>query len=209
MFTSSKWFIFIWPLQHVKAELNWFPFFHDVKNLCYIHFTYLLFYWTNVLILPTPLPCEQRLHFRCVSCRAKSSLYRQPFKFVQKSGQINKKNSFFPVLDRFRALRESCVPDQSCRNFFIPAKLAPFDNLTINFACESRDEFRACTVENWTVVGRGYFSHARSHSENVASARRVLHPQIIAAFLFPLALLIFHDTTNLWYTFQLSAIPLN
>ena len=25
----------------------------------------------------------------------------------------------------------------------------------------------------WTVVGRGYFSHASSHSENVASARRV------------------------------------
>ena len=30
-------------------------------------------------------------------------------------------------------------------------------DLTINFACESRDEFRACTIENWTVVGRGYF----------------------------------------------------
>ena len=26
--------------------------------------------------------CEQRLHFRCVSCRAKSSLYRQPFNFL-------------------------------------------------------------------------------------------------------------------------------
>ena len=25
----------------------------------------------------------------------------------------------------------------------------------------------------WTVVGRGYFSHASSYSENVASARRV------------------------------------
>ena len=25
----------------------------------------------------------------------------------------------------------------------------------------------------WTVVGSGYFSHASSHSENVASARRV------------------------------------
>ena len=34
-------------------------------------------------------------------------------------------------------------------------------------------EFRAYTIENWTVVGRGYFSHASSHSENVASARRV------------------------------------
>ena len=43
------------------------------------------------------LPCEQRLHFRCVSCRAKSSLCRQPFKSVQKSGRINyKKQAFFP-----------------------------------------------------------------------------------------------------------------
>ena len=28
------------------------------------------------------LPCEQRLHFRCVSWRAKSSLNRQPFNFL-------------------------------------------------------------------------------------------------------------------------------
>ena len=28
-------------------------------------------------------------------------------------------------------------------------------------------------MENWTVVGRGYFSPARSHSENVASSRWV------------------------------------
>ena len=37
---------------------------------------------------------------------------------------------FFPVLlDRFRALRESCVlADQSCCNFFIPVKLTPFDD---------------------------------------------------------------------------------
>ena len=39
-----------------------------------------------------------------------------------------KKNGFFPVLDRFRGLHESCVADQSCRNFFIPPKLAPFDD---------------------------------------------------------------------------------
>ena len=40
----------------------------------------------------------------------------------------------------------------------------------INFACESRGEFRACMIENWTVVGRGYFSYDSSHSENEASA---------------------------------------
>ena len=39
-----------------------------------------------------------------------------------------KKNVFFPVLDRFRALRESCIADQSCRHFFIPSKLTPFYN---------------------------------------------------------------------------------
>ena len=41
------------------------------------------------------------------------------------------KNGFFPVLDRFRALREkreSSVADQSCCNFFILMKLAPIDD---------------------------------------------------------------------------------
>ena len=28
------------------------------------------------------IPCEQRLYFHCVSCRAKSSLRRQPFNFL-------------------------------------------------------------------------------------------------------------------------------
>ena len=41
------------------------------------------------------------------------------------------------------------------------------------FACESGDKIRACTIEHWTVVGRGYLSHDSSQSENVASARRV------------------------------------
>ena len=61
---------------------------------------------------------------------------------------------------------------------------------TINFACESTtsfpgsggkmrdpgnevgessDEFLACTIENWMVVSRGYFSQDSSHSENVLS----------------------------------------
>ena len=35
------------------------------------------------------LLCEQRLHFRCVSWLAKSSLCQQLFKSVQKSGQIS------------------------------------------------------------------------------------------------------------------------
>ena len=132
------------------------------------------------------VPCEQRLHLRCVSWRAKSSLCRQPFNSIQKwSGRINKKKRVFAVLDRFRALRKSCVADQSCRNFFIFPRNSPhlMTDMTITFACESRDEFRACTIENWTVVGRGYFSHASSHSENEASALKVAG-QLLANF-FP------------------------
>ena len=35
------------------------------------------------------IPCEQRLHFCCVSWRTKSSFCLQPFKSVHKSGRIN------------------------------------------------------------------------------------------------------------------------
>ena len=124
------------------------------------------------------LPCEQRLHSCCVSWLEKSSLCEQPFKSVQKSGRINLKKRFFPVLDLFRALRESCVADQSCRNYLLFRRNSRhlMTDLTINFACESRDEFRAFTIENWTLVDRGYFLHNTSHSENVASARGVLGP---------------------------------
>ena len=84
--------------------------------------------------------------------------------------------SFFPVLDQFRALRESCVANQSCCNFLFLWNLRHLrTDLTINFACELQDEFCLCTIENWMVVGWGYFSHTSSHSKNVASARRVLH----------------------------------
>ena len=87
------------------------------------------------------LPCEQRLHFRCVSWRAKSILCRHPFKSVQKFGRINLKNGFFPVVDRFRALRESCVnlAQQMRVNaiFLFPRNLRHLTtDLTINFACE-------------------------------------------------------------------------
>ena len=44
------------------------------------------------------LSCEQRLHFHCVSWRAKSSLCRQLFKSVQKAGGINSKTGFFLFL---------------------------------------------------------------------------------------------------------------
>ena len=90
--------------------------------------------WAEAIFSLCELACE-------------SSLHRQPFKSVQKSGQINLKNGLFPVLDWFRALRESCVADQSCRNFFIHAIW--WQDLTINFACKSHAKFRACTIEHW------------------------------------------------------------
>ena len=95
------------------------------------------------------LTCEQRVHFYCVSWHAKSSLCPQPFKSVQKSARINFESGFFSVLDQFGALREYCVADQSCRNFFIQRNSRHLiTNLTINFAGESHDKFRACTIEN-------------------------------------------------------------
>ena len=83
--------------------------------------------------------------------------------------------AFFPVLDRFGALRESCVGNQSCRNFFYYRETRAIWRQTwrLILLANRRDEFRTCTIENWTVVGRGYFSHASSHSETVASALRV------------------------------------
>ena len=43
-------------------------------------------------------------------------------------------------------------------------------DLTIDFPYKLHDKFCTCTIENWTVVSRGYFSHASSHRENVAFA---------------------------------------
>jgi len=76
-----------------------------------------------------------------------SSLHRQPFKSVKKSGQIKLKNGIFTVLDWFRALCESCVADQSCHNFFIRAIW--WQDLMINFACKLHAKFCACTIEHW------------------------------------------------------------
>ena len=59
----------------------------------------------SLLAVVVVLPCEQRLHLRCVIWHAKSSLCRQPFKSVQEI----RKMGFFPVLERFRKLRESCT----------------------------------------------------------------------------------------------------
>ena len=153
------------------------------RNLCYLGSLKLMV--SHGLIMKGgstwALLCEQRLHFRCVSWFAKSSLCQQPLKLVQKSGQINLK-SFFPL---FLAGLEHCVSlvwvlcsRSELSQFFFLSRNSHhlMIDLKINFACESRDEFCTCTIENWMVVGKGYFSHDSSHSENVASAHGVLGP---------------------------------
>ena len=83
-------------------------------------------------------------------------------------------NRLSPSSNGISALLESCIADQSCHNILFPQNSYHLTtDLTINFACKWCDEFHACTIENWTVVGRGYFSHTSSHSKNVASACRV------------------------------------
>ena len=96
----------IYPLTHSQGHL---------QTLKYLSSSY--------------IPCQQRLQFRCVSCRPKSSLCRLATVQIRPEIWTNKlKKRFFPVLDRFRPLRESCVADLSCRNFFLSAKLAAFDD---------------------------------------------------------------------------------
>ena len=120
-----------------------------------------------------------------MSCCVKSSLCWQLFKSVQKSGGINFKKRFFPVLDRFRALRESYVSLVYSRSelsqFFLFPRNSHYltTDLTINFTCKSHDEFPTCTIENRTVVGSCQFSHDRSHGENVASACRVCKKETV------------------------------
>ena len=89
-------------------------------------------------------------------------------------------NHLNPSGNGISALLESCVADQSCHNILFPQNSHHLTtDLTIKFACKWRDEFHTCTIENWTVVGRGYFSHTSSHSKNVASAHRV-HKEVLS-----------------------------
>ena len=84
-----------------------------------------------------------------------------------------KKNVFFPVIDWFRTLRESCVADQSCRNFFYSCETRAIWRQTWwLLLLVNRDELRPCTIENWTLFGRGYFWHDSSQRK-IAPARSV------------------------------------
>ena len=95
------------------------------------HLIFYYYYYYNIFMVTDWLPCEQRLHFRCVSCHGKSSLCQKPFKSVQKSGWINLKNWFFPVLGRFKSLRESCMSLMSqvrVDAIFLFLQNSPIDN---------------------------------------------------------------------------------
>ena len=105
------------------------------------------------------VPCEQGWHL---------AVWAVVRKVASAGNRLN------PSSNGNSALLESCVADQSCHNILFPQNSHHLTtDRTINFACKWRDEFHACTIENWTVVGRGYFSHTSLHSKNVASACRV------------------------------------
>ena len=108
--------------------------------------------------------------------RIQSSLCWQLFKSIQKCEWISKKTGFFLGLTGLECCARFASQIRVVTILLILWNLCHLmADLTINFACESRNEFCTCTIENWMVVGRGYFSHASSHSENVASAHRELH----------------------------------
>ena len=121
-------------VEHYKLTIN--KYIHEVRfqhisiqgSLDTLMADFPTFYtFQLVKSLPFDIPevtLLQRLHLRCVSCRAKSSLCRQQLKYVQKSGRMSLKNGVFPVLDRFRVLRSRSEMSQ----FFIPTKFAPFDD---------------------------------------------------------------------------------
>ena len=99
------------------------------------------------------VPCEQRLYFRCVSWRAKSSLCWQPFNFLSCMREI-------PHAIRSKINRQVC-----CQMARVSREYKKLWQLWSATQISGRI---------WMVVDRGYFSHASSHSKNVATARSVL-----------------------------------
>ena len=119
------------------------------------------------------VPCEQRLHFRCVSCVRKrafadnrSIFYCACAKFVARFASIVR----FPAKWReFRGNKNKIAKTLICYVRLTQcSKPVKSKKKTRSLIYSSR--FLDCFE---MVVGRGYFSHASSDSENVASARRV------------------------------------
>ena len=89
---SKSLFTFVWSLFITTACNFWrqiacrFEFKSEWKSFIIRQKKNI---WNPAIFFKPGLTCEQRLHLRCGSCRAESSLYRQPFESVQKSGGIN------------------------------------------------------------------------------------------------------------------------
>ena len=122
------------------------------------------------------LTCEQRLHFPWVSWRAKSSLCGQLFNFLSCMREIRhairEQNQIVRSVVKWREFRGN---KKIATTLICYARLTQCSKPVKNSEKKTRflDLFVQISGRIWTVVGRGYFSHASSHSENVASARRV------------------------------------
>ena len=110
---------------------------------------------------------EQRLHFRWVSWHVKSSLSPTTVQF----SIVHARNSSRDSQAKLTALNRSRTGKIVFFNVFVQI-----------------------SGRNWTVVGRGYFAHNSSHSENVASARRVqIKMKCLTLLLYMLQFLSFSD----------------
>ena len=120
--------------------------------------------------------CEQRLHFRCVSWRAKSSLNRQPFNFLSCMCEIRhaiRKQNF--VVRSVVKCCEFCGKKKIATTLICYARLAEWSKPIKNRKKTAFLIYSSRFLDGFErlQVCRGYFSHDSSHSEIVASARRV------------------------------------
>ena len=122
---------------------------------------------------------EQWLHFGCVSWRAKSSLYQQLFNFLSCMREIHhaicKQNKLIirPVIKwrEFRGNKKNCDnSDLLCKTH---ARLMQDSCNSLNWSRTRKSPFFKFIRPDFWMDGKGYFLHASSHSENVASARRL------------------------------------
>ena len=116
------------------------------------------------------LPCEQRLHFRSVTSRAKSSLCWQPFNFLtcmceirhvihkqnQSSAGLSSNGTSFAGIKKLRQLWYSAYArrTQDSHNALNWSRTETGKTQFFNL-------FVQISRQIWTVVGRGYFSHNR------------------------------------------------
>ena len=114
------------------------------------------------------LPCEQRLHFRSVTSRAKSSLCWQPFNFLTCMGEIrhaiHKQNQSSAGLSS-NGTSFAGIKKIATTLIFCYARRTQDSRNALNWSRTGKTQFFNLFVQFsrqiWTVVGRGYFSHNR------------------------------------------------